>query len=140
MRDLLDFDIVSQKVAPGKIQHTIKHNKREGALVEFYTGLSLSAADVGATFKKAFRAYADKYREKTLKSMTKGQRAFYDKLIEFHRNEGRAPSYDEQCVIMGCSSKGTPHYYVKKLIELGWIWTDKDGMVIPIDIASPDME
>lgn len=140
MRDLLDFDIVSQKISISRVLHTLKHNKRDGALVEFETGISVSAADIGILFKRAFRSYADKYREKTLKSMTKGQRSFYDKLIEFHKNEGRAPSYEEQCVIMGCSSKGTPHYYVKKLVELGWIWIDRDGMVIPIDIASPDME
>ncbi len=139
MRDFLNFDIVSQR-SGGKIHHTLKHNKRDGAIISFETPRMLDTADIGALFKRVVRAYAAKYREKTLKTLTQAQKSFYDKIVQFHKDEGRAPTYDEQCIIMGVSSKGTPHYYVQKLEKMGWVWIDDKGMVIPIDIAAPDME
>lgn len=140
MKDFMDMEASAERLDSATVLHTLRHRTKKNILVEFKSGNQVQAESMGAFIIKALRAYSKRYREKTLKSMTPGQRAFYDKLIEFHKMEGRAPSYEEQCVIMGCSSKGTPHYYVKKLVELGWVWLDEDGMVIPIDIAPPDME
>lgn len=135
MRDFTQFDIIAKSTDDNKVRFTMRHKRREAVAVDFTTGATLNALHLPALIAGVIKSYLRKYRAASRKAMTRYQKNFYDKLVEFHRTEGRAPTYEEQCVFLGVSSKGTPHYYVKKLEELGWVWVDNDGMAIPIDIA-----
>lgn len=141
MRDFLDFTLTPERIGPNKMRYLLCHNKRSGIELEFqHVSGALSPDQVCGFFKHMLAAYAKRYRERTRQSLTKKQQVFYDKVVEFHHMEGRAPTYDEMCIIMGYSSKGTPCHYVNKLADLGWLWIDDEGMVIPLDIATPEME
>lgn len=140
MKDFLNFEITIGQLEEGRVSFTLRHRTREDVFVEFSTAELLEARHIPAMISSLIRSYARKYREKSRQAMTASQKNFYDKLVDFHEQQGRPPTYDEQCVFLGVVSKGTPHYYVKKLIEAGWIWVDDKGMVIPCDIASPEMD
>lgn len=139
MKDFLNFDI-ERREENGHSVFTLRHRTRENISVQFITESFVNAVYLPKLIIDLIRAYAKKYRLQSREAMTAAQKNFYDKLVEFHRNQGRPPTYDEQCVFLGVVSKGTPHYYVKKLVEAGWIWIDDNGMVIPCDIASPEMD
>ena len=89
--------------------------------------------------RDVFKTWAEIYRENTLKRLKPKQRIFYDMLVKFHADHGRAPSYQEQADIMGFRSKGTTFYFCHVLIEKGWAWKDQDGMIVPLDVSAPDM-
>jgi hypothetical protein len=139
MRDFLNFEIVEVADAWHSIKWVLRHKTREGLSVEFETGNTISAVEFPEIVKGMLRRYSDKYNSMARKPMTAAQKNYYDKLVEFHKMEGRAPSYDEQCLMLGVKSKGTPHHYAKTLVEAGWVWID-GRMVIPFDIAEPEIQ
>jgi hypothetical protein len=140
MKDFLNFDIIAERVDPAHVRFTLKHRIKEGLSLEFITGNAIDNQFLPKLFADILKGWAKKYRLASRGHMTAGQKMFYDKLMDFHRNYNRAPSYDEMCVFMGFQSKGTPFFYVRKLIELGWCWKDDKGLVIPIDIAPADID
>lgn len=137
MRDFLNFEMFQSGATLTHTIWTIQHRTRKDILYEFsIPNRGLSFPNL---FKEVVKKFAAKYISKSRRPMTAAQKNYYDKLVEFFKAEGRAPSYDEQCIFLNVSSKGTPHYYAKKLEESGWVWIDQQ-MVIPFDIAEPDVE
>lgn len=138
MKDFLNFDIKSYPDGQ-RVRHIMQHKRRDACSVEFTTPVSTNAKDIPDLIKSLFKAWAHKYAAKTRKNLSPKQRDFYDKTVAFFKSEGRPPTYDEMCGMLGCSSKGTAHYFTHKLIGLGWLWVDEDGRITPIDIAAPDL-
>lgn len=139
MRDFLNYDIVLEGVSRHTLSWVIKHKTRDRLFVEFTTPSEITAVDFKSIVTGMFKKYAEKYTALARKPMTAAQKNYYDKLVEFHRMEGRAPSYEEQCLMLGVKSKGTPHHYAKVLAQAGWVWIDGRS-VIPYDIAEPGIE
>lgn len=139
MRDFLNFELTEQGFSQSTVLWAIKHKTRDRLVVEFTTPTEISAVHFKAVFIGALMKYAQKYGELARSPMTAAQKAYYDKLVEFHRMEGRAPSYEEQCYMLGVKSKGTPHHYAKTLEKAGWVWIDGRS-VIPYEIAEPSIE
>lgn len=138
MRDFLDFEISAAGMNQTSTLWVIRHNKRDIA-VEFTTPNRITTSDFPSVVADALRAYSEAYNAAVRKSMTPAQKNYYDKLVEFHRMEGRAPSYEEQCFMLGVKSKGTPHHYAKALERAGWVWFDGRA-VIPYEIAEPHLD
>lgn len=139
MRDFVNFEIMATETSAHETRFVIRHKNRDGLSVEFSVPNDLEPEMLPSIITVAMKRYSQKYSDKSRKPMTGGQKHYYDKLVEFHKMEGRAPTYDEQCYMLGVKSKGTPHHYAKKLADSGWVWID-GRMVIPYDIAEPDME
>src|ERR1051325_10064292 len=53
------------------------------------------------------------------------------KIADFYRAHRRMPSYGELEHILGYRSKSAVHYFVKKLIDKGFIGKDRTGRLIP---------
>ena len=138
MKDFLNFSITSKQDGIG-IKHTMRHKKRENLSVDFTTTGNTKPEHIPGLVQGVMKAWTNKYIRATRRTMSSRQKKFYDAVVWFYKEEGRAPSYDEMCDLMAWRSKGTSWYYVKRLIAMGWLWTDEEGRIIPIDIAAPDM-
>lgn len=138
MKDFLNFDIQSRQEG-SSVRHTLRHKKRDNLHVSFLTTGNTKPEHIAALFRDIMKAWTMKYMKVTRRSLSPKQKAYYDAVVWFHKEEGRAPSYEEQCDLMSWRSKGTAHYFAKRLISMGWFWTDEDGRIIPVDIAAPDM-
>lgn len=69
--------------------------------------------------------------------LTKSQKKFYDKLVEFYREKNYAPSMRDMMEYGGYKSSGTPHLNCQALIKSGWIWQrEDDKKFIPVEIQS----
>ncbi len=139
MRDFINFEIVQAGVTRDTMVWSLRHKKREDLVVEFETPNPIGADLFPSIISAALRKYSEKYNAMVRKSMTAAQKNYYDKLVEFHRQEGRAPSYEEQCLMLNVKSKGTPHHYAKALERAGWVWFDGRS-VVPYEIAEPDIQ
>jgi hypothetical protein len=139
MRDFINFELIQIGVNPTTTLWLLRHKKREGLQIEFTTPSELTADLLPSIFNGALKKYSDKYNSLARKSMTAPQKNYYDKLVEFHQMEGRAPSYEEQCLMLNVKSKGTPHHYAKALERAGWVWFDGRS-VIPYEIAEPEIQ
>jgi hypothetical protein len=117
----------------------MRHKKRDNVSTTFTTGPKVAAEHVPDLIIGAIRAWTHKYTKATKKSLSVKQKKYYDAVVWFYKEEGRSPSYEEQCDLMGWKSKGTSFYFAKRLIALGWFWTDEDGRIIPIDVAAPEL-
>lgn len=137
MKDLLDFDITSRPGAASRWSYRFIHRKRD-IMVEFECRAQPAPADIPVILKDAFKVWIHAYTAASRKAMSPTQRTFYDGLVWFYKQEGRPPSYEEMAEQLGKKSKGTPHYYIRKLVELGWVWKDEKGRIIPCDIALPE--
>lgn len=139
MRDFLNFEIVPAGISAETTAWVMRHKTREDLFVEFTTPNDIAAEILPSIIVGVMKRYADKYNAIARKAMTPAQKNYYDKLVEFHKMEGRAPSYEEQCLMLGVKSKGTPHHYAKALEKAGWVWFDGRS-VIPYEIAEPTLE
>ncbi len=138
MKDFLNFSITT-KGEGGRVRFTLRHKKRDGLSVDFVADQKVAADHIPALIHGVFKTWTHKYMKVTRKNLTPKQKKFYDAVVWFHKEEGRPPSHEEQCDLMGWKSKGTSFYYTKRLIALGWFWLDEEGRVVPVDIAAPDM-
>jgi hypothetical protein len=138
MKDLLNFEITS-KSEGANVRHTMRHKIRDGLVVEFVTPVNTRAEHMPKFVKDTLKAWVYKYFKHTRKQLSKKQKAFYDALVWFHKEEGRTASYQEMCDLLGYKSKGTANAFVIRLIEAGWLWKDEEGRVIPVDVAAPEM-
>lgn len=136
MKDFLNFDITARPDGTG-VSYTIKHRKRDLSL-DFRSERAIQAQHVPDFLKGLIKAWTHKYFKATRGHLSKKQKAFYDALVWFHKEEGRPPSYQEMIDILGYKSKGTASVFVARLVEAGWLWKDEDGRVIPVDIAAPE--
>jgi hypothetical protein len=139
MRDLLNIQIVLLGLTRSTALWEIRHKTREGLRVEFEAPNPIEEDKFKEVFENAVKKYSEKYSSMSQKSMTAPQKNYYDKLVEFHKMEGRAPSYEEQCLMLNVRSKGTPHHYAKALERGGHVWFDGRS-VIPFEIAEPNLE
>jgi len=138
MKDFLNFKIQT-KGEGANVRYTIRHRKRDNMVVEFTTPVKgISAEHIPTMIEKVMRLWTNKYMKVTRKVMSPKQRAYYDAVVWFWQQEGRAPSYEEQCELMGLKSKGTAWSYANRLLEMGWLWKDEDGRIVPVDIAAPE--
>lgn len=139
MKDFLNFEIRGRQEGRD-VRYTIRHKKRDGLTVDFTAqGGTIHAQHIPDLIHGIIKAWTYKYTKATRKALSPKQKKLYDAVVWFHKQEGRPPSYEEQCDLMGWKSKGTAYYYTKRLIAFGWFWTDEDGRVIPIDIAAPEL-
>lgn len=139
MRDLINIKIVLAGLNRTTALWQIRHRTREGLVVEFEAPNPIDEDKFAKVVEDALKAYSEKYSSMSQKSMTAPQKNYYDKLVEFHKMEGRAPSYEEQCLMLNVKSKGTPHHYAKALERAGWVWFDGRS-VIPYEIAEPNIQ
>lgn len=118
----------------------LKHAQR-GILLEYTFVRSPSVNDLPQFIKQVMKDYTRDYNKGIIKSrpLKKRQRELYTIILNFWKTEKRPPSFQEMADAMGVASKGTPYVICKKLEEYGWIWKDEDGIVIPVDIQTPDM-
>lgn len=138
MKDFLNFEITSKQEG-ASVRHTLRHKKRDNLSTSFTTTGNTRPEHIPGLIQGVMKAWVHKYMKSTRKSLSAKQKKYYDAVVWFYKEEGRAPSYEEQCDLMAFKSKGTAWYYAQRLIEMGWFWTDEDGRIIPIDIAAPDM-
>lgn len=138
MKDFLNFDITS-KAEGANVRFTLRHKKWDGLSVDFTTGTITRAEHMPALVKNLFKAWTHKYFKQTRRQLSKKQKEFYDALVWFHKEEGRAPSYQEMIDFLDYKSKGTACTFVNRLIDAGWAWKDEEGRVIPVDIAAPEV-
>lgn len=57
------------------------------------------------------------------------------KIADFYRGHKRMPSYAELEHVLGYKSKSAVHYFVKKLIDKGYLAKDKTGRLIPKNLG-----
>lgn len=138
MKDFLNFEITAQPDGT-RVRHIMRHKKKDGIIIEFTTDLLTKASDIERLIKNTLKSWAAKYSSKTRRPLTPKQKVFYYKLCDFYKTDGRPPTYEEMLSFGPYVSKGTPHAFVKKLSEKGWVWADEDGLVIPMDVAAPEM-
>lgn len=139
MKDFLNYEILVEPIDKETVRYLMRHKKKEGLQVEMAVGGVLLAQDLPTYFTMLLKAWAQEYAKKTRKRLTAGQKAFYDHLVKFCKEQGRPPSYDEQRDFLGVLSKGTAYYYTNKLVQSGWVWRDENGLAIPMDIQTPDL-
>lgn len=137
MKDLQNFEIL-QKPEGTRVRYRMRHKKHDGLHIEFDTGAVVKAADIPALIQGVMRAWSNKFTAMTRGRLTPSQKKFYDALVWFWKQEGRAPSYEEQAEMLGKKSRGTPYRYAQRLIVLGWLWKDEGGQIVPCDIALPE--
>lgn len=138
MRDFINVDIKLEGVEGNTALWRMSHKVRD-LHVSFRAPASISTDTFASLVMAILKRYSEKYSSVTRRPMTPQQKNYYDKLVEFHQMEGRAPSYEEQCLMLGVRSKGTPHHYAKVLEQAGWVWFDGRA-VIPYEIAEPNIE
>lgn len=139
MKDFLNFDIGREVKPDGQVIYTLLHKKRKDLSMTFKSSRTVRSEDLPDLIRGLFKAYVAKYMKATRVPLSPKQKKFYDMVVWFHKTEGRPPSHEECCDVMGWKSKGTSFYYTKRLQALGWFWTDEDGRVIPVDIAAPEL-
>lgn len=137
MKDFLNFQIRTK--AEGRdVRYQMRHKTRDNLSMEFTTAATIRAEHIPDLIRGIMKTWTDKYMKATRKELSEKQKKFYDAVVWFYQQEGRPPSHEEQCELMGWKSKGTSFYYTKRLIAMGWFWVDEGGRVIPVDIAAPD--
>lgn len=147
MKEFLDFEIKADRAklrGDKSTYFTMRHRKNADMAIMFSLPEKIDVRRIPVLVTFLFKTWAKKYREKTLKKLTLGQKSFYGALVKFHKKEGRAPTYSEMLSFTtvngkNARSKGTPYHYVETLKRCGWVWVDKQGYVIPIDISAPEM-
>lgn len=137
-KDFTNFEVAYKKISDDKYQFTMRHKKHEKISIQFMTGPGVIAQRIPEFLDMVLKDWARKYSEERRQPLTKEQRDFYNRMVSFCKEEGRRPSYNEIKEFLNVKSKGTAYYYVKKLVEMGWIWIDEHGNATPIDIALPD--
>ncbi len=139
MKDILNFEISRARREGNGIVYRMAHKKRANVSLEF-------TINDGRVDEKHFpkfmtgimSAWMHRYAKATRKALSPKQKKVYDSIIWFHQQEGRPPSHEEMCDLNNWNSKGTSHSFIRRLIAKGWLWTDTEGLVIPIDIAAPE--
>lgn len=137
MSDFMNFTIKSNPQNGGGYTVTIKHRDRKGVQASVSVPDMVDAKDFPALLRGAITAYEGAYSKTFRSSLTAKQKAFYESLLSFYSKEGRAPTYDEMMGFCGANSKGTPHGFIRRLIDRGWVWLDKQRQPVPVDIAFP---
>lgn len=137
MKDFLNFNIMA-KPEGDRVRFRLSHRKKDIA-IEFTTAIQTHAEHIPDLIRGVMKAWSHKYIKLTRKALTSDQKAFYDALVNFHKTEGRPPTYEEISDVMGWNSRGTSFYFTKRLIAAGYVWLDEDNKAIPIDIALPEL-
>lgn len=137
MKDLCNFGITYVEKG-GKVQYTLYHKKNLDMKITFQSAEVIKSKHIPKFMEDVFKAWVNKYFSKSRRAMTGKQEKFYEKLVEFHRTEGRPPTLEEQCRFFGFKSRGTPLLYIRNLAARGWVWIDRHGKAWPIDIVAPD--
>lgn len=139
MKDFLNYEFTLDRSENGSIFFLMRHKKKDNVAIEFEVLYDVDGRNVPMIFDNILKAWAHEYAKKTRKKLTAGQKAFYDHMVRFCKENGRPPSYDEQRDFLGVLSKGTAYYYTNKLVASGWVWRDENGLAIPMDIQTPEM-
>ena len=137
MKDFLNIRINCLDKKDGKTLVRVRHTKREKVIVEFTVSNKIKSDELPGLIRKFMSDYVKKYAASNLAPLTPNQKALYDGLVSFHKTEGRPPTYDEQRMLIGAKSKGTPWQTSRKLLTKGWLWEDEYGNLIPVDISLP---
>lgn len=136
-RDITNF-VIELKREGDEYRYTMVHKDVHDIVLRFKTTEKVAAKHMPSFIERLFRAWVHTYIAKTRRPLTGKQQKFYDKLLEFHKLEGRPPTYEEQCRFFDFKSRGTPFVYTRAIVARGWAWQDDHGKIWPVDLVAPE--
>lgn len=135
MKDFMNFEIVPISRSRQEVILELRHKKKNDIKLKFRVSPALSVDEIASLMKHAFRRYAEIYGAKTREALTDTERVLYEQIVRFYREEGRAPTYQEQCYMLGLRSRGATWNTCSRLVSKGWAWKDEKGSIVPVDVA-----
>ena len=146
MIHLLNYHIAVETQDHGKgtvFHHVTLASRAQPALFVFRTvragkGGLVHPDDLVAALHDIWPAYIQRVSEASRKNLTTTQRRAYEHILEFWKDEGRAP-LQEELADMNNTSKGAAGTMINRLEGKGWIWRDNDRRPVPYDLALPQM-
>lgn len=139
MKDLLNIKITAVQ-ENGITRVTLVHKKRPDISFAFKMENTIEAARVPALLKWVFRSWVNEYTKNIRRPLLSNkQKKAYAFILDFYKEAGRAPTYEEIREGLGFASRGSAHTHVKNIIARGWLWRDEDGKIVPYDLAAPEV-
>ncbi len=143
MSDFLDFTVKIEPQSNNRCLLTISGIRRPDIfachVIRCRRDGGIPAAEVEKMIPVLWAEWARQNLLKRRKSLTRAMQRMYGNLLDFWKQEGRAPTYEELAMMAGYKERGTAYQTVSELVRRGWVWRDENKHPVPVDLLPPDI-